>query len=109
VKRQEKPAVERFTFPDAKRELFDVGVYAVGLVRWLAGREVRTVYGATANYFFREHVERDIEDFGWLAMTLEDDIMATVTGGRIGFHSHPKGGPMRVCLVGTQGAMLFDA
>lgn len=109
TKRKEKPTVERFTFHDAKRELFDIGVYAVGLVRWLAGREVRTVYGSTSNYFFREHVERDIEDFGMLAMTLDGNITATITGGRIGFHSHPKGGPLRVCLVGTKGVLAFDA
>ncbi len=109
TKRQEKFPVSRFTFHDAKRELFDIGVYAVGLVRWLAGREVRTVFGSTANYFFREHIERDIEDFGLLAMRLEDDITATITGGRIGFNSHPKGGPQRVCLIGTQGVLTFDA
>jgi predicted dehydrogenase len=109
TKRKEKPTVERFTFHDAKRELFDIGVYAVGLVRWLTGREARTVFGSTTNYFFREHVERDIEDFGLLAMTLDDDITATITGGRIGFHSHPKGGPQRVCLVGTKGVLTFDA
>ena len=107
--RKEKPTVERFTFHDAKRELFDIGVYAVGLVRWLAGRGVRTVFGSTANYFFQEHIERDIEDFGLLAMTLDDDITATITGGRIGFNSHPKGGPQRVCLVGTKGVLTFDA
>jgi len=109
TKRKEKPTVERFTFHDAKRELFDIGVYAVGLVRWLTGREVRTVFGSTANYFFREHIERDVEDFGLLAMTLDDDITATITGGRIGFHSHPKGGPQRMCLVGTKGVLTFDA
>jgi predicted dehydrogenase len=108
-KRVEKPTVERYTFVEAKREMFDVGVYAVAMTTWLSQRRVKTVFGATANYFFKEHLACDIEDFGALALTLEDGIIATITGGRIGWMSHPKGGIQRLHLVGTGGTLTFDA
>lgn len=107
--RKQEPYPKRFTFIDSKRELRATGVYAMGLVRWLTQREVKRVYGITANYFFQEHFKNDVEDFGLLAMTLDNGITATVTGGRIGWMSHPHGGPSRLYLIGTKGSLRVDA
>ena len=107
-KRIEKPTVERYTFVDAKREMFDIGVYAVAMVNWLTRKTVKTVYANTANYFFKGHFDRDVEDFGAMALTLEDGVTATVTGGRIGWLSHPQGGIWRLHLVGTRDTLTFD-
>jgi predicted dehydrogenase len=107
--RQQEPHPDRFTFPDAKRELRAAGVYALGIIRYVTGREVRTVYGVTANYFFAEHARNGVEDFGLLAMTLDGGLTATLTGGRIGWMSHPAAGPNRVHLVGTRSAATIDA
>lgn len=49
--RKEKERVARFTFVESKREMFDVGVYVVGLAHWLTGKKTQTVYGITGNYF----------------------------------------------------------
>lgn len=106
--RRETFPPERFTFIDSKRELYAMGVYSTGLVRWLSGREARTVYGVTANYFFREHERNGVEDFGLLALTLGDGITATVTGGRIGWRGHPSGGFLGMHLTGTEGAVRID-
>ena len=107
-KRKEKPTVGRYTFVEAKREMFDVGVYAVTMVNWLTGKKVKSVYGTTANYFFKEHVECDIEDFGTLMLTLEDGITATIAAGRMGWMSHPQGGIRQLHLVGTHDTLTFD-
>ena len=107
--RKQEPHPVRFTFVDSKRELRATGVYAVGLVRWLTGCEVQTVFGVTANYFFAEHVKNDVEDFGLLALTLEDGITATIASGRIGWSSHPQGGPNCIHLIGTEGYLKIDA
>ena len=106
--RRDKERAERFTFVEAKREMFDIGVYAVGLVHWLTGRKAESVYGLTGNYIFAEHARLDVEDFGALAIELEGGVSATVLGGRIGWMSHAKGGPHRVVLIGTEGALTFD-
>ncbi|MBM3957800.1 MAG: hypothetical protein FJ313_07100 [Gemmatimonadetes bacterium] len=100
--------MERYTFVEAKRELFDMGVYSVSLVHWLTGQRVKTVYGTTGNYFFQEHASCGVEDFGALVMTLEDGTLASATGGRFGWTSHPRGGVMRAALMGTEGWMAFS-
>ena len=51
----------------------------------------------------------DIEDFGTLMLTLEDDIIATITGGRMGWMSHPQGGIQKLHLVGTHDTLTLDA
>lgn len=107
--RQEAGLPERYTFVEAKREFFDLGVYAIGLCLWLAGSRAQEVTATTANYFFAEHAGVDVEDFGMAAMTLENGVIATATGGRIGYYSHPKGGPHRIVLVGSEGTETFDA
>ena len=107
--RQEKSPPKQFTFIDAKREFFDLGVYSVGLCLWLAGKRATEVTAITGNHFFAPHVERGIEDFGAVMMQLEDGIVATATGGRIGYYSHPKGGPHKIVVVGTKGTETFDA
>ncbi len=106
--RKERGTVDRFTFVEAKRELFDMGVYSVSLVHWLSGQRVKTVYGTTGNYFFQEHASHGIEDFCALVMTLEDGTLATATGGRFGWTTHPRGGVMRAVLIGTEGYMVFS-
>ncbi len=106
--RQEKPSDGRFTHVEAKRELFDMGVYPVALVQWLSGMRVKTVYGITGNYFFKEHADLDIEDFGALTLTLESGQVASITSGRIGFTSHPRGGLLRITLVGENGIFTFS-
>jgi predicted dehydrogenase len=107
-RRVEKYPPEGFVRVDSKREMYELAVYPVGLMRYLAGREVETVYGRTANYFFAEHVRNGMEDFGCLALTLEGGLTATIAAGRIGWQSHPAGGVQRVWLCGTEGTLLFD-
>ena len=108
-KRVEKPIRERYSFVEAKPEMFDVGVYAVSMVNWLTQKRVQRVFGGTANYFFQEHLGCDIEDFGALVLTLEDGITATIAGGRYGWQSHAQGGVRKVHLIGTEGSLTFDA
>ena len=105
-KRSEKPTVERYTFVEAKREMFDLGVYAVTMVNWLSQKPVKTVFGTTANYFFKEHLSCGIEDLGALVLTLDGGVTATISGGRIGWMSR---GVQYLHLVGTRGVLTFDA
>jgi predicted dehydrogenase len=107
--RTETPQPERYTFVEAKREFFDLGVYPIGLCLWLTGKRAIDVTAVTGNYFFGQHAGVDVEDFGVCVMRLEGDITATAVAGRVGYYSHPKGGPNRITLVGTLGTETFDA
>ena len=108
-KRRQKPNLERYSFVEAKPEMFDIGVYAVSMVNWLTQKRVQHVFGGTANYFFKEHHGCDLEDFGALVLTLEDDITATIAAGRYGWQSHARGGVQKVSLIGTDATFTFDA
>jgi predicted dehydrogenase len=79
------------------------------LIPWLLGRAVRRVSAATANYFFRENQQHDMEDFGVLLLELDGGITASLAVGRTGWRSHPMGGVNRVTLVGTKGVACVDA
>ena len=106
--RKERGSDGRFTFVKAKREMFDMGVYPVAMITWLSGRRAVEVTAITANYFFDEHLELNIEDYGVMAMTLDDGTIATVACGRIGINSHPQGGPQGVTVIGEKGYFRFD-
>jgi len=106
--RQEKPSDGKFTFVEAKRELFDMGVYPIALVTWLTGQRVKTVYGITGNYFFKEHASLGIEDFGSLVLTMENGLVASITSGRIGATSHPRSGQQRITMISSSGIATFS-
>ena len=89
VVRQEKERHADFTFPESKREMFDIGVYPLTVIHWLTGRKAESVTALTGNYFFAEHIENDTEDFGAISMQLEGGISASIIAGRFGYMSHP--------------------
>ncbi|MDE0219353.1 MAG: Gfo/Idh/MocA family oxidoreductase [Spirochaetaceae bacterium] len=105
--RSERGSDGTFTHVAAKRELFDMGVYPVALIHWLTGRRVTSVCGVTGNYFFAEHAELRIEDYGGLLLTLDDGSIATACCGRIGMPCHPQVGERRVTVVGEEGLATF--
>ena len=108
-KRIQRPDLKRYSFVEAKPEMFDIGVYAVSMVNWLMQKRVKQVFCGTANYFFKEHYDCDLEDFGAMVLTCEDGMTATIAAGRYGWQSHPQGGVRKVHLVGTEGCLTFDA
>jgi predicted dehydrogenase len=107
-RREEYPPA-RHQLLEAKRELDNVGVYPVTLVRWLTGLGFRSVYGITGNYFFAEHQRHNVEDFGLLAGSVDDGTTVTIACGRCGWMSHPAGGVNRVILVGSERTLIVDA
>jgi predicted dehydrogenase len=109
TRRKEEYPPQRHQLIEAKRELDNVGVYPLTLIRWLTGRRFRTVLGVTANYFFQEHQKHNVEDFGLLSCTLDDGLPVTVAAGRYGWQTHPAGGVNRVVLVGGRGTAALDA
>lgn len=109
TRRREEFPPERHQLVEAKRELDNVGVYPITLIRWLTGQKFRTVYAVTGNYFFREHQRHNVEDFGLLSATLEHGLPVTITAGRFGWTTHPHAGVNRVVLVGSRRTAVVDA
>ncbi len=104
------PAPGAFLVPEAKREMFNIAVYALALIRAAGARKpFRTVHAVTGNYFFETNRRRDMEDFGVLALSLDGGIAATIACGRTGWRSHPGAGHHRTRLAGSRGSILIDA
>ncbi|MBX3438145.1 MAG: Gfo/Idh/MocA family oxidoreductase [Planctomycetaceae bacterium] len=109
-----QPRVEAFT-PDqvelieSKRELTNVGVYAVVQLLTLLKHSIQSVTATTGNYFFREHQQDDLEDFGQMLLEFAGGTIATISAGRTGWRSHPSGGLNRALVIGTRGSALIDA
>jgi predicted dehydrogenase len=76
---------------------------------WLLGREVHSVSAMTGNYFFKEHQDRDMEDFGQILLELDGGVTASILCGRTGWRSHPAGGLNRVYLAGAKSVATVDA
>lgn len=109
VRSKETEHPHRYTFTKGKREMFDVTIYSMAMLRALTPQKIESVYSQTSNYFHAEHLEMDVEDFGAMALTLEGGLTVTVIGGRFGWMSHPGNGPQRIVLTGTGGRMTFDS
>jgi predicted dehydrogenase len=110
VRRREQAVPDLFLLPDAKREMFNIAVYALALVRWLSGgRAFLAVRAVTGNYFLGPNARRDMEDFGVLSLTMEGGLAATISAGRTGWRSHGGPGHNRVKLMGTKGSVFVDA
>ena len=62
----------------------------------------------TGNYFFAEHAALDVEDYGALAIVLDDGRVASICCGRIGATSHPRMGEQRITLIGERGLFTFS-
>lgn len=107
--RVEQEVPQRFELLDAKRELTNVGVYPVAMLLWLLRQDVKRVHATTGNFFFAEHQENDMEDFGQMLLEFNGGVTATISAGRAGWRSHPDFGLHRVCLIGTKASITVDA
>lgn len=108
ARRREVSQPDRYEVMEAKRELTNVGVYEVVRLLWLFRRNVRRVFASTGNYFFREHQQQNMEDFGQILLELDGGLIATVTAGRTGWYSHPGSGWDQTLLISNQDAAVVD-
>ncbi len=107
--RHETSAPQTFETPDAKRELTNIGVYPLTLLTALLGGQAQNLSATTGNYFFTEHQTADMEDFGQISLQWDNGMLATVSAGRTGWHSHPADGLNRICLIGSKRTVVLDA
>ncbi|MEK6237915.1 MAG: Gfo/Idh/MocA family oxidoreductase [Planctomycetales bacterium] len=107
--RKESVEPDNFEAADSKRELYNIGIYPTTLLFWLLQRPVQRVYATTANCFFNQHRDNDMEDFAQVMLEFDKGLTATLCVGRTGWSSHPSGGVNQTYLVGSQGSCCVDA
>ncbi len=106
--RRETFPPERYELADAKRELTNVGVYPLVLLAALCEHRPRRVAATTGNYFFAEHQQHDMEDFGQILLELDGGVIASCCAGRTGWQSHPADGLNRVTLIGSDEIAVIE-
>ncbi|TXT23694.1 MAG: hypothetical protein FD138_3189 [Planctomycetota bacterium] len=89
-------------------ELAIEGIYPLGYLRLLTGREVRRVFARSASHFHQVHADNDVEDLASVTLELEGGLIATLAIGRIGAASHPSGGDIKLRVVGSEGALVVN-
>ncbi|MCH5372697.1 MAG: Gfo/Idh/MocA family oxidoreductase [Planctomycetes bacterium] len=99
----------RYEVAEAKRELTNVGVYPLVLLAALCGHRPRRVAATTGNYFFAEHQQHDMEDFGQVVLELDEGVIGSCCAGRAGWQSHPADGLNRVTLIGDEDVAVIEA
>ena len=99
----------RATFGDPEvwplGELMNFAVYPIDVIRAATGLEVRRVHGSRGGFFYGGE---DDEDLGVLTLTLDRDVLATVTVGRAPITGHPSGGEHRYRFVGSDDLLVLD-
>lgn len=89
-------------------ELAVEGIYPLGYLRLLTGREVRRVFARSASYFQQVHADNGVEDLASVTLELDGGLIATLAIGRIGAASHPSGGEIKLHVLGSEGALVVD-
>lgn len=89
-------------------ELAVEGIYPLGYLRMLTGRDVRRVFARAASHFQQVHADNGVEDLASVTLELEGGLVATLAIGRIGAASHPSGGEIKLHLLGSEGALVVS-
>ena len=93
---------------DPMGELAIEGIYPLGYLRMLTGREVRRVFARSASHFHQLNADNGVEDLASVTLELEGGLIATLAIGRIGAASHPSGGEIKLHLLGSEGALVVS-
>ncbi len=88
-------------------EMMNFLVYPIGYLRFLTGLEIVSVYAAAGTYFFEPHRQWGVEDLASVAFTLERNVMATVTVGRVPAEL-PAVGDFTIRIHGSHGTLFVD-
>ncbi len=89
-------------------ELAIEGIYPLGYLRILTGKEVRRVFARRASHFHQLYMDNGVEDLASMTLEMEDGLIGSVALGRIGASSHNSGGEIKLHILGSEGALVID-
>jgi predicted dehydrogenase len=89
-------------------ELAIEGIYPLGYLRMLHPASIRRVFARATAHFHQLNLDNQVEDLASVSLELEDGSVASLAIGRIGAASHASGGDIRIQVLGTEGALVFN-
>jgi len=89
-------------------ELAIEGIYPLGYLRMLTGKEVRRVFARRASHFHQLYADNGVEDLASMTLEMEGGLIGSVALGRIGASSHNSGGEIKLHILGSEGALVIN-
>lgn len=89
-------------------EMANEGIYPLGYLWGLTDARVETVFARSATHFHQVNFDNGVEDLISVTLSLTGGRIATLAIGRIGAASHPSGGAMKICVLGSGGALVIN-
>ncbi len=89
-------------------ELAIEGIYPLGYLRMLTGKEVRRVFARRASHFHQLYVDNGVEDLASMTLEMDGGLIGSVALGRIGASSHNSGGEIKLHILGSEGALVIN-
>lgn len=93
---------------DPMGELAIEGIYPLGYVRMLTGRDVRRVFARSTAHFHQLNADNGVEDLASVTLEMDGGVIASLAIGRIGAASHPSGGEIKLHVLGSEGALVVS-
>ncbi len=89
-------------------ELAIEGIYPLGYLQMLTGKDVRRVFARRASHFHQLYADNGVEDLASMTLEMEDGLIGSVALGRIGAASHNSGGEIKLHILGSDGALVIN-
>ena len=89
-------------------ELGIEGIYPLGYLRMLTGKEVRRVFARRASHFHQLYADNGVEDLASMTLEMDGGLIGSVALGRIGASSHNSGGEIKLHILGSEGALVVN-
>ena len=89
-------------------ELAIEGIYPLGYLRMLTGKEVRRVFARRASHFHQLNFDNGVEDLASMTLEMDGGLIGSIAIGRIGAASHNSGGEIKLHILGSQGSLVVN-
>lgn len=104
----ERPEFVTDTTLSGGGELMNFLTYPISTIRHLTGAEIRSVYAEAGSFFFQQHADAGVEDFGMLSLELDHGIVATITVGRVPQAPSHSAVHSTLRVIGSHGHLTID-
>ena len=89
-------------------ELQIEGVYPLSYIHMLTQKRVHRVFARTTAHFHQANADNKVDDLATVTLEMDDDVLGTLSIGRIGAASHPDIGEIKLHIIGSMGALVIS-
>ena len=91
---------------DPMGELMIEGCYPLGYFHFLTNDTIKSVFCSSMTHFHQVNFDNDVEDLASVSFESDRGILGSIAIGRIGAHSHPNIGEIRLHITCQNGSLV---